>query len=82
MPYIGGMNTIKEDAPAQGARTSIDPPNLETIENWSLRDLNACIAFLTAIRDDTALRKQLAVWFHGKVVNHLNKPLEGPNGKK
>lgn len=68
--YIAVMNTNQDNGePTQG----VELPDLKTIEKWSLRDLNACIAFLSAIRDDVELRSQLAQWFHGRIVNAKNK---------
>lgn len=68
---------------AQGADVSEEEVNdFATIEKWVSRDLDACIAFLNAIKQDSELRKTLALWFHGRVVNWKNRPKEDPNQVK
>lgn len=81
------MNNSKSNGKsAPGAE--LPPPTPEevqefsTIEKWVSRDLDACIAFLQAIKQDVDLKKQLALWFHGRVVNYKNRPVEDPNQVK
>lgn len=39
------------------------------IEAWMVRDLQACVAFLTAILQDKEMQSMMSTWFNGRIQN-------------
>lgn len=69
------MGTINQDSQeVPGTELDVEKVDFEKIEKWLSRDVKACLAFLNAIDQDVDLRRQMAVWFHGRVKNFKNKP--------
>lgn len=64
---------------AQGADSpKVEPPSLAQIEKWILRDVSTTIRFLQAIESDVDLRRQMAVWFEGRIQNSITAPKGDP----
>lgn len=49
-------------------------PSLDDIEKCIAADVGLCISFLNAIRSDTELRKQMAIFMQGRLSNSVHKP--------
>jgi len=67
--------TVKVLSPSeQGSEVELDVPTTGNIIKWMEKDLGACITFLTALQNDTALKQQMAVFLQGRISNFKNKP--------
>lgn len=66
---VQGTGDVLEELPV---------PDLSQIETWLTRDLGAAIQVLTAIHNDAELRRQMSVWFQGRVINYKNRPKVDP----
>lgn len=67
--------TIKFSSPSEpGSEVEVEVPTVAQIMQWMERDLGTSINFLDALRRDTALREQMAVFLQGRISNFKNKP--------
>lgn len=65
-------NSNSNNDAVQGAGV-IEEPNLANIEKWLTADIGRAITLLRAIQEDTELRRQMAVWFEGRINNAKHK---------
>lgn len=47
-------------------------PSLDEIERLLTQDIGFAIGFLTALNEDKDLRRMIAVWFEGRMINLRN----------
>lgn len=70
---MDNKSSVSEEVP--GTESDVKGvPSLDTIERWITKDLGVCLTFLRALHEDVELRKQMAIFLQGRMINGVNRP--------